>query len=222
MARKTFDNELEELHKEFIEMGETIQKAITLSIEAFNNGDVELAKEVSENDYNVNKLEQEIQSRALGMLLRQQPVARDLRKISTALKVANDMERIGDQGADIADLVVRIAGNDGPVKSIKIERMCTLATEMVKSCVSAFIGDDEQMADRGIQTDDELDDLFDEIKSEIVKAIQNSEDNVDTINSCVDLLMMAKHFEKVGDHAVNIAQWTKFCMSGMLKDVRIL
>ena len=84
MARKTFDNEVEELHKEFIEMGETIQKAITLSIEAFNNGDVELAKEVSENDYNVNKLEQEIQSRALGKLLRQQPVARDLRKISTA------------------------------------------------------------------------------------------------------------------------------------------
>lgn len=222
MPRRTFDNELHALHNEFIEMGEMIEKAISQSIEAFNKGNEEMAREVSKNDYSVNKLEQEIQSKALNLLLRQQPVARDLRKISTALKVAGDMERIGDQGADIADIVLRFAKEHQPMQSIRIEDMAKTAIEMVRACVSAFTCDDVELANKVIAEDDKMDGLFDEVKSEIVKALKTAENNGEVIDSCVDLLMIAKHFEKIGDHAVNIAVWTKFCETGVLNDVRLL
>ncbi|HIT84853.1 MAG TPA: phosphate signaling complex protein PhoU [Candidatus Ornithomonoglobus intestinigallinarum] len=222
MPRRTFDNELRELHNEFIEMGEMIENAISESIEAFTKGDAELARKVSKNDYSVNKLEQEIQSKALNMLLRQQPVARDLRKVSTALKVASDMERIGDQSADIADIVLRFADGQQPVQSVRIDEMAKVATEMVKACVSAFICDDIALAEKVIEEDDKLDGLFNNVKNDIVKSLKSADGSDETVNSCIDLLMIAKHFEKIGDHAVNIAEWTKFCDSGVLNDVRLL
>lgn len=222
MPRRTFDNELRELHNEFIKMGEMIENAISQSIEAFNKGDAELAKQVSKNDYSVNKLEQEIQSKALNMLLRQQPVARDLRKVSTALKVASDMERIGDQSADIADIVFRFADGKQAVRSVRIDDMAKTATEMVKACVSAFICDDTELAEKVIEADDKLDALFDNVKNDIVSALKRTDSDEDAVNNCIDLLMIAKHFEKMGDHAVNIAEWTKFCDSGVLNDVRLL
>lgn len=222
MPRRTFDNELRELHNEFIEMGEMIENAIVRSIEAFNMGDEKMAKDVSDNDYSVNKMESEIQSKALNLLLRQQPVARDLRKVSTALKVATDMERIGDQGADIADIVLRFARNKQAVKSKRIEEMTQTAVNMVKACVSAFTCDDIELARKVIEEDDTLDSLFGDVKSEIVGAIKSSNDSNDEIDSCVDLLMIAKHLEKIGDHAVNIADWTIFCLTGALNDVKLL
>lgn len=222
MPRKTFDNELHELHNEFIEMGDMIEMAIVSSIEAFNRGDAQLAKEVSKNDYNVNKMENIIQSKALNLLLRQQPVARDLRKVSTALKVASDMERIGDQGADIADIVLRFAVNEQAVCSTRIDEMSKMAVNMVKACVSAFTCDDIELADKVINQDDELDRLFCEVKNEILKVIKSAEETPEDIDACIDLLMIAKHFEKIGDHAVNIAEWTKFCATGVLNDVKLL
>ena len=217
MPRRTFDNELRELHNEFIKMGEMIENAISQSIEAFNKGDAEMARQVSKNDYSVNKLEQ-----ALNMLLRQQPVAKDLRKVSTALKVASDMERIGDQSADIADIVLRFADGQQAVQSVRLDEMAKTSTDMVKACVSAFICDDTELAEKVIDEDDKLDALFDNVKNEIVNALKTTSDNEDAVNSCIDLLMIAKHFEKIGDHAVNIAEWTKFCESGVLNNVRLL
>lgn len=222
MPRRTFDNELRELHNEFIKMGEMIENAISQSIETFNKGDAEMARQVSKNDYSVNKLEQEIQSKALNMLLRQQPVAKDLRKVSTALKVASDMERIGDQSADIADIVLRFADGQQAVQSVRLDEMAKTSTDMVKACVSAFICDDTELAEKVIDEDDKLDALFDNVKNEIVNALKTTSDNEDAVNSCIDLLMIAKHFEKIGDHAVNIAEWTKFCESGVLNNVRLL
>ena len=218
MPRKTFDSELEELHNEFIEMGTMIEKAIAESIDAFRNGDAERARKVSKNDYSVNKLEQTIQSNALTILLRQQPVAGDLRKVSAALKVAGDMERIGDQGADIADLAVRLAESKTAARSVRIDAMAERAAGMVRECVKAFTEGDTELAKHIIIEDDELDDLFNDVKNETAAALRNDAD----ADGMIDLLMIAKHFEKIGDHAVNIAEWTIFCDTGILNDVRLL
>lgn len=220
MPRKTFDNELESLRREFIQMGELIEDAIDKSIRAFAQGDARLAQEVCENDRYVNMSEKNIQSHALTLMLRQQPVAGDLRTVSSALRAATDMERIGDQAADIASLVLRIAKNGEPKISSRIEEMAQAAIDMVKACVSAFAAADTEIARRVIVNDDKVDAMFCDIKNDIVKTLRTNND--DDVDLCIDLLMIAKHFEKIGDHAVNIADWTIFCESGVLNNVRLI
>ncbi len=220
MPRRTFDSELESLRTEFIQMGELIENAIKKSMKAFNEGDAGLAQEVCENDRYVNVSEKNIQSHALTLMLRQQPVAGDLRVVSTALRAATDMERIGDQAADIAALVLRISKNGEPKISSRIEEMAKAAAGMVKACVSAFAAADIELAKRVIANDDKVDAMFCDIKNDIVKALRSDiEENVDL---CIDLLMIAKHLEKIGDHAVNIAEWTIFCENGVLNNVQLI
>ena len=220
MPRKTFDCELKSLHNEFEEMGEQIEEAINKSIEAFTNGDMKLAKEVCENDRYVNVSEKNIQSHALSLMLRQQPVARDLRMVSSALRAATDMERIGDQAADIATLVLRICENGEAKISSRVKEMADAAVKMVKAGVSAFSASDTELAKRVIAEDDKIDAMFCDIKQDIVKALRTGAD--EDVDLCIDLLMIAKHLEKIGDHAVNIAEWAIFSKSGILGNVRLL
>lgn len=219
MPRKTFDNELGLLKQEFVEMGTLIEEAIENSIKALTDGDEQLAREVCENDRYVNVSEKTIQSHALMLMLRQQPVARDLRAVSSALRAATDMERIGDQAADIAELTLRLAKNGEPRTSSRIIEMAQTAVGMVKACVSAFAAEDTEMAKRVIELDDRLDVMFSDITKDIAHALRKTEDDVDL---CIDLLMIAKHFEKIGDHAVNIARWTIFGETGMLDNVKLI
>lgn len=218
MPRKTFEHELETLKNEFVQMGVLIEEAIENSIKAFSSGDAQLAQEVCDNDRYVNISEKNIQSHALVLMLRQQPVAKDLRAVSAALRAATDMERIGDQAADIAELVLRLSKNGEPKPSERICEMSSIAVSMVKSCVRAYATGDCELAKQVIAQDDKIDALFADITRDIASALRNNDD----VDVCIDLLMIAKHFEKIGDHAVNISEWTIFCKTGTLNNVKLI
>lgn len=218
-ARNEFDRELEDLHLEMIRMGGLIEEAIDRSITALEKRDRELAETVIENDRKIDDLDHAIEARCLSLLLRQQPVATDLRAISTALKMVTDMERIGDHAADIADLSLRF--DDSPfIKTLEhIPLMARIASSMVKDSINAFVKNDAEFAGQIIQRDDEVDKLFETVKQEIISILAHSTESVD---QAVDFLMIAKYLERIGDHAVNICGWVIFSVTGRHKDTKIL
>lgn len=218
-ARIEFDKELEALHLDLIRMGGLIDEAIDHSVTALENHDHELAKAVVENDRQIDDLDRTIESRCLSLLLRQQPVASDLRAVSTALKMVTDMERIGDQAADIADLTLRF--DDTPfIKSLEhIPLMARIVSSMVKDSIRAFINGDAQFSREIIQRDDNVNHLFETVKREIVAILTKS---VESADQAVDFLMIAKYLERIGDHAVNICGWVIFSVTGKHKNTKIL
>lgn len=217
MVRLTFDNELEKLHNDLIHMCALVEKAIDDSISAFFAEDIELATQVIESDRTINDMEKVIEARALSIMLKQQPVASDLRNVSTALKAVTDLERIGDQAADISEILL-CSGKEMP-KIEHIRQMSKLAKRMVAEAVKAFIEQNLELADEIINTDDELDSLFNSVKYDIADALKEQPDNTD---AWIDLLMVSKYLERIGDHAVNICEWTQFCITGKLKNKKLL
>ncbi|HHV09239.1 MAG TPA: phosphate signaling complex protein PhoU [Clostridiales bacterium] len=218
-ARLTFEHELSLLRDNLTEMGHLIENAIDKTLKAFESEDEELAKEIIQGDRNINDIEKTIESRCLSLILKQQPVARDLRVVTTALKVVTDMERIGDHAADIAELIVREKRE--PIYNLvkHIPEMGKVAKEMVHDAVVAFTTLDIDMARRIIRQDDVVDDLFDKVKEEVASMLRTSNEHVD---QCVDILMIAKYFERIGDHAVNLCEWTEFNETGSVNNIRIL
>lgn len=219
MARTAFDSELEHLHVDLMKMGALIEQAITNSIKAFLDNDDELARETAQSDRAVNDMERSIEARALSLMLKQQPVACDLRSISAALKVVTDMERIGDHAVDIADLILRFTLQKSTRKLPHVTQMAQLAKYMVNQSVSAFTTGDLVMAAEIEKKDDEMDLLFNEAKNDIIASLRTDHADVD---ACVDLLMIIKYFERIGDHAVNICEWAEFQKNGTLKNERLL
>ena len=218
-ARIEFDKELEALHLDLIRMGGLIDEAIDHSITALENHDHELAKAVVENDRQIDDLDRSIESRCLSLLLRQQPVASDLRAVSTALKMVTDMERIGDQAADIADLTLRFDGTPF-IKSLEhIPLMARIVSSMVKDSIRAFVNSDAQFSREIIQRDDNVNHLFETVKRDIVAILTQS---VESADQAVDFLMIAKYLERIGDHAVNICGWVIFSVTGKHKNTKIL
>lgn len=218
-ARLTFEHELMLLRDNLTEMGHLIENAIDKTLMAFETEDEELAKEIIQGDRNINDIEKTIESRCLSLILKQQPVARDLRVVTTALKVVTDMERIGDHAADIAELIIR-EKRDPIYNLVKhIPEMGKVSKEMVHDAVVAFTTLDVDKARRIIQKDDVVDDLFDKVKEEVATILRTSNEHVD---QCVDILMIAKYFERIGDHAVNLCEWTEFNETGSVNNIRIL
>lgn len=210
--RNRFDRQLLELNNELIQMGGLIEQAIEMGISALIKQDVEKAKQAMEFDEEVDHQEREIESLCMKLLLQQQPVARDLRLISAALKMITDMERIGDQTADIADIV--IATKSTEEKSLKdINRMAEATVKMVRDSVSAYVQKDLELARRVMAADDEVDDLFDLVKGDLVKFISDHKGNAG--DEAIDLIMIAKYLERIGDHATNIAEWVEFSITGI-------
>lgn len=218
-ARITFDYEIETLNKDLEKMGALIEIAIDKSVQAFQNQDHELAMEIIQGDRTINDVEKAIEARCLSLILKQQPVAKDLRVVSTALKVVTDMERIGDQAADIAELVLRLKGE--PIFNVvdHIPEMANVAKSMVHDSVAAFISLDIKASRETILRDDEVDRLFNNVKEEIIHLLKTEPEHADDF---IDILMIAKYLERIGDHAVNICEWTEFHETGSLKNVRIL
>jgi phosphate transport system protein len=218
-ARLTFEHELMLLRDNLTEMGHLIENAIDNTLKAFENEDEELAKEIIQGDRNINDIEKTIESRCLSLILKQQPVARDLRIVTTALKVVTDMERIGDHAADIAELIIREKRE--PIYNLvkHIPEMGRVSKEMVHDAVVAFTTLDIEMARMIIKKDDVVDDLFDKVKEEVATMLRASNEHVD---QCVDILMIAKYFERIGDHAVNLCEWTEFNETGSVNNIRIL
>ncbi len=209
--RNRFDRQLKTLNDELIEMGSMIEKSIEQSLVALITQNVEKAKKVIAYDAEIDRQEREIESLCMKLLLQQQPVASDLRLISSALKMITDMERIGDQASDIAELAIFMA--DQPyIKDLKhINQMGQETMVMVVSSVDAFVEKDLQKAQKVLAHDDIVDELFNEVKKELIEMIHK---NKDLGEQAADLLMIAKYFERIGDHATNIAEWVIYSITG--------
>lgn len=218
-ARLSFEHELQVLRDNLYEMGHLIETAIEKTLEAFETQNEVLANEIIQGDRNVNDIEKTIEARCLSLILKQQPVARDLRIVTTALKVVTDMERIGDHAADIAELILREKREQIYNLVKHIPEMGKVAKSMVHDAVDAFTRLDTEKAKEVIQRDDVVDDLFDQVKDEVATILRTSAEHVD---QCVDILMIAKYFERIGDHAVNICEWTEFHETGSVNNIRIL
>jgi len=206
--RNKFDRQLAQLNDMLVEMGVHIEKSIALSAKALREQDAELAKEVIALEDEIDQMEKDIESLCMKLLLQQQPVAGDLRLISAALKMVTDMERIGDQATDIAEIILTIEGN--PCME-QYTQMADSTIKMVRDSIDAFVKKDLQTAQDVVKYDDVVDDLFDTIKLDLIERIRNDCDNKEWV---IDLLMIAKYFERIGDHAVNIAEWAAFSITG--------
>ena len=209
--RNRFDRELDLLNSELIEMGNLIESSIKAAISALKEQNVELAKRIVENDSEIDDMEREIEKRCLKLLLQQQPVARDLRFISSALKMITDMERIGDQAADISEITIRLAGKPYIKELIHIPEMAEVAIKMVKYSIDSFVRKDIELIKKVILLDDQVDELFDIIKNELIHIVR---EDINSKEQVIDLLMIAKYLERIGDHAQNIAEWVYYAITG--------
>ena len=209
--RNRFDRQLKKLNDELIDMGSMIEKSIEKALVALVTQNVEKAREVIAYDLEIDRQEREIESLCMKLLLQQQPVARDLRLISSALKMITDMERIGDQAADIAELAIFMAEKPY-IKELKhITQMGQETMVMVVTSVDAFVEKDLEKAQEVLTHDDIVDQLFDAVKSELIEMIHQ---NKEIGEQATDLLMVAKYFERIGDHATNIAEWVIYSITG--------
>ncbi len=212
--RVNFDKQLDELNDKLKKMGEAIECSIERASEALIKKDVKLAKMAIDCDSQVNDMEREIERICLALLLHQSPVAKDLRQISAALKMITDMERISDQAADIAELVILIAesGADYFKPLVHLPKMAETAISMVTLSVEAFINKDEAMAIDVMKMDDIMDEYFVLIREEIIAHIS---EKIDNAAQALDLFMITKYFERIGDHAENLAEWAEFAATGV-------
>lgn len=208
--RNKFDSQLEKLNLELITMGALCEDAISASVKGFLDDDDALCQKAVETEDEINRKERDIESICMKLLLEQQPVARDLRVISSALKMISDMERIGDQAYDIAE-IAKFVKNSNVKSKIHIKDMAAAATKMVTDSVESFVKKDVELARSVMVYDDKVDNLFDCVKDELVQLITEDKANGEF---CIDLLMIAKYLERIGDHAVNIAEWVEYSITG--------
>lgn len=213
--RNRFDRQLVQLNNELIEMGGMIEKAISDTVEALVNQDIELASNVIEYDEEIDHQEREIEQLCLKLLLQQQPVAKDLRLISAALKMITDMERIGDHATDISEITIELSKESYIKKLDHIQQMAKETMVMLVQSVEAFVNKDMDKARAVIAHDDVVDDLFNKVKAELIAMIH---EDVNAGEQASDLLMAAKYFERIGDHATNISEWVIFSITGQHPD----
>ena len=219
-TRVNYQKELAMLGQSLEEMGELVENNIEKSLAAFEKRNVELAQEIVKGDRAVDDMQRSIEARCLSLMLHQKPVvARDLRLVSSALKIVTDLERIGDHAQDIAELVLRITDADIIGNVGHIIEMASKAKKMMKDAIHAYTARDMALADQVTRDDDAVDDLFNEVKLEISNLLRDGKEPVD---DCVDVLMIAKYLERIGDHAVNICEWTEFNETGVVKNIRLL
>lgn len=211
--RNHFDQQLEKLHEDLITMGGLCETAIGAAVEAVTKGDAEMAKQAMADDSKIDEMERTIEHLCLKLLLQQQPVARDLRTISSALKMISDMERIGDQATDIAEIAKFIQGKHEQTNAT-LHTMAAAAIHMVKESVDSFVRRDQALARKVIGDDDLVDSLFDDTKRQLIEFISRDASNGEYY---LDLLMIAKYLERIADHATNIAEWVEFSVTGVHK-----
>ncbi len=208
--RAKFESQLEKLHTDLIEMGSLCEQAISFAVGSLIQNDITLAHKAIDIEKSIDDKEREIENLCLKLLLQQQPVARDLRQISAALKMITDMERIGDQAADIAEIVTFIDLSEGR-KFVHIPEMAEAAAKMVTDSITAFVRGDIDLSRQVICNDDIVDNLFNQIKKELSSVIRKEPEIGEQV---IDILMIAKYLERIGDHAVNIAVWVEFSITG--------
>lgn len=208
--RLKFDEQLAQLNKELISMGALCEEAIALAAKGLTLSDSTVADKVHAIEDEIDQKERDIEALCMKLLLQQQPVARDLRQISAALKMITDMERIGDQAEDISDIIGFLGGRTVH-DCDHINDMATATMKMVTDSVDAFVNRDVDLAYSVLEHDDVVDDLFLKVKSSLIAMIAK---NPDDGEYALDLLMIAKYYERIGDHATNIAEWVLFSITG--------
>lgn len=208
--RSHFDEQLATLNRELTQMGAMCEEAIAFASKALTTGDVELADRVISLDEEINRMERTIETLCLKLLLQQQPVASDLRQVSAALKMITDMERIGRQAADIAEIITFLNGRTGE-ECEHIHFMAEATIQMVTESINAYVTQDAVLSQSAIERDDVVDDLFLQVKGSLIRMIAEKPDDG---GYALDLLMIAKYFERIGDHSVNIAEWVVFSVKG--------
>ena len=214
--RNRFDEQLHTLNHELLEMGALIERAIRSATDALVKQDVEAALQAIAADKEVDQAERDIESLCLKLLLQQQPVARDLRLISSALKMITDMERIGDQASDIAELVIYLSKEPYRKELKHLPQMAENAIRMVTGALDAYVRKDVALAREVMGMDDAIDALFVTVKDELIALIRN---DASAGSQAIDLLMIAKYYERIGDHAQNIAEWVEYALTGKHKGV---
>ena len=208
--RNKFEEQLEKLHVEMIQMGALCEDAISAAAEALIHSDAALAAAAEEAEREIDQKEREVENRCLKLLLQQQPVARDLREISAALKMISDLERIGDQAADIAEMTSYVHLPQG--RSSHIADMARAVINMVTDSVDSFVKRDLQLARQVCAADDRVDELFIQVRRELVELIAA---DASYGEQGLDLLMVAKYLERIGDHATNVAEWVEYSITGV-------
>ena len=214
--RNRFDEQLSLLNHELLEMGALVESAIRSATTALVNQDVEAALASIAADKDVDQAERDIESLCLKLLLQQQPVARDLRLISSALKMITDMERIGDQASDISEIVIYLSGEPYIKQLEHLPLMAEKAIRMVTAALDAYVHKDVKLAQEVMEMDDEIDALFTTVKDELIALIRG---DAAAGSQAIDLLMIAKYYERIGDHAQNIAEWVEYALTGRHKGV---
>ncbi len=208
--RDRFEQDMAALGNMMTEMGALCESAIASAMKALLEGDEENAKRAIAVEEDINRMESEVETLCLKLLLRQQPVARDLRQISSALKMVTDMERIGDQAADIAEIAALGNVKEGDTRSV-VKVMAIAAIKMVTDAVDAYVAQSVEKAWQVIGEDDIVDDLFDEMKRDLTLVLATTPKSAESV---IDLIMVSKYLERIGDHAVNLAEWVIFAVTG--------
>jgi len=215
MMRNKFDMQLEELNNSLISMGAMCETAIASAVKALLENDLTLAKKVMESVKDINQAEKDIEAMCLKLILQQQPVAKDLRQISSILKMITDMDRIGVQAGDIAEIVT-FADLSESKDRVHIADMAKATIKMVSESIDAFVKKDVELANQVIEYDDVVDELFTKVKDGIVNLISKDKKHGE---QAVDIIMIAKYLERIGDHATNIAEWVVFSITGIHMEV---
>ncbi len=209
--RNEFDKQLATLNNELIEMGSMIERAIEMAIHALVSRDVDAARDAIQADEEIDDQEQKIETLCLRLFLQQQPVAGDLRMVSSALKMVTDMERIGDHAADISEITICMSKEHKEIDLDLLRQMAKETAVMLVGSVDAFVNKDLEQAHRVMDQDDVVDDLFVQVKEKLIEIIRS---DAELGGPATDLLMVAKYFERIGDHAVNISEWVIFSITG--------
>ena len=208
--RERFQQQLQQLNEDLIDMGALCKEAVADAMTALLNSDKQARQKAFLTEYEIDNKEREIESLCMKLLLQQQPVAKDLRNISAALKMISDMERIGDQASDIAD-ITKFLENSELTQHVHIQQMAESAMNMLTESIDAFVRKDLLLARKVMKEDGVVDDLFNQIKKEIIQEIAR---NPEEGEGCIDMMMIAKYFERIGDHVVNIAEWVEYSVTG--------
>ena len=217
--RSRFEEQLVHLNSSLIEMGALVEQAIADANKALIEQDVDLAQRIIEADDAIDNKEKEIESLCLKLLLQQHPVAGDLRLVSSVLKIITDLERIGDHASDISEMTLLLSRTQYIRKLVHIPQMAAATMKMVTKSIDAFVNKDLELAKAVIASDDTVDDLFNMVKNELIELIKERPENGD---QAIDLIIIAKYFERIGDHATNVAEWVVFSITGTHKESKIL
>ena len=207
--REHFEEELSKLSNALVEMGALCEDAISCAVKYLLKNDAQMKENAAEAEKQIDQKEREIETMCMRLLIQQQPVATDFRMITSALKMISDMERIGDQALDIAEIAEYVT--DDIKSKINIKEMAETTVKMVMNSVDSYVRKDIDIANSVIGLDDTVDELFDKAKSELINVIRTENENAEGL---LDLLMVAKYFERIGDHAENIAEWVIFAVTG--------